>query len=85
MRKIDNFKDPPMNPIELGRIDLNLLTVLAALMRERHVSRAAERLHLGQPAVSHALARLRAYAFAEGRSVSDVALDVLAGRVRFDD
>jgi GAF domain-containing protein len=33
----------------------------------------------------HALARLRAYAFAEGRSVSDVALDVLAGRVRFDD
>ena len=48
-----------MKPIELGRIDLNLLTVLAALMRERHVSRAAERLHLGQPAVSHALARLR--------------------------
>src|SRR5688572_5645640 len=48
-----------MKPIELSRIDLNLLTVLAALMRERHVSRAAQRLHLGQPAVSHALARLR--------------------------
>jgi LysR family transcriptional activator of mexEF-oprN operon len=48
-----------MKPIELSRIDLNLLTVLAALMRERHVSRAAERLNLGQPAVSHALARLR--------------------------
>jgi LysR family transcriptional activator of mexEF-oprN operon len=48
-----------MKPIELHRMDLNLLTVLAALMRERHVSRAAERLHLGQPAVSHALARLR--------------------------
>lgn len=48
-----------MKPIELGRIDLNLLTVLAALVRERHVSRAAARLHLGQPAVSHALARLR--------------------------
>lgn len=48
-----------MKPVELSRIDLNLLTVLAALMRERHVSRAAERLNLGQPAVSHALARLR--------------------------
>ena len=48
-----------MKPVELNRIDLNLLTVLAALMRERHVSRAAERLNLGQPAVSHALARLR--------------------------
>ncbi|MBY8879705.1 GAF and ANTAR domain-containing protein [Actinacidiphila acidipaludis] len=33
----------------------------------------------------HALARLRAYAFAEGRTVSDVALGVLAGEVRFDD
>ena len=33
----------------------------------------------------HALARLRAYAFAEGRTVSDLAFDVLAGRVRFDD
>lgn len=48
-----------VRPIDPGRIDLNLLTVLAALMRERHVSRAAQRLHLGQPAVSHALARLR--------------------------
>ena len=58
MRTIDNARTP-MKPIELNRIDLNLLTVLAALMRERHVSRAAERLNLGQPAVSHALARLR--------------------------
>jgi LysR family transcriptional activator of mexEF-oprN operon len=48
-----------VNLPELNRIDLNLLTVLAALMRERHVSRAADRLHIGQPAVSHALARLR--------------------------
>jgi LysR family transcriptional activator of mexEF-oprN operon len=58
MRAIDNARTR-MKPIELNRIDLNLLTVLAALMRERHVSRAAERLNLGQPAVSHALARLR--------------------------
>lgn len=41
------------------RLDLNLLTVFDALMRERHVGRAAERLALTQPAVSHALGRLR--------------------------
>ena len=43
----------------LRRIDLNLLVVLEGLLVERHVSRAAERLHMSQPAVSHALARLR--------------------------
>lgn len=40
--------------------DLNLLRVLDALLRERNVSRAAERLALSQPAVSNALNRLRA-------------------------
>ncbi|MUF06824.1 LysR family transcriptional regulator [Pseudomonas sp. CCM 7893] len=44
---------------DLRRIDLNLLVVLDALLSEQHVTRAAERLHLSQPAVSHALARLR--------------------------
>lgn len=39
--------------------DLNLLRVLDALLRERSVSRAAERLALSQPAVSNALNRLR--------------------------
>jgi DNA-binding transcriptional LysR family regulator len=39
--------------------DLNLLRVLDALLRERNVSRAAERLALSQPAVSNALRRLR--------------------------
>lgn len=39
--------------------DLNLLRVLDALLRERNVSRAAERLSLSQPAVSNALGRLR--------------------------
>lgn len=39
--------------------DLNLLLVFEALAIERNVSRAAERLHLSQSAVSHALARLR--------------------------
>ncbi|WP_420893645.1 LysR family transcriptional regulator [Pseudomonas marginalis] len=44
---------------DLRRVDLNLLVVLDALLGEQHVTRAAERLHLSQPAVSHALARLR--------------------------
>ena len=47
-----------MNPI-WHRLDLNLLRVFDALMQEGHLTRAAERLHLSQPAVSNALARLR--------------------------
>lgn len=43
----------------LRGIDLNLLVVLDALLAERHVSRTASRLNMSQPAVSHALARLR--------------------------
>ncbi|AJP57566.1 LysR family transcriptional regulator [Pandoraea vervacti] len=39
--------------------DLNFLYVVDALMTERSVSRAAQRLGLTQPAVSHALGRLR--------------------------
>jgi DNA-binding transcriptional LysR family regulator len=44
---------------DLGTLDLNLLRVFDAVARERHVTRAAERLHLSQPAVSNALSRLR--------------------------
>jgi LysR family transcriptional activator of mexEF-oprN operon len=44
---------------DLRQFDLNLLLVFRALMQERHVTRAAERLFLGQPAVSGALKRLR--------------------------
>lgn len=44
---------------ELRKIDLNLLLALHALLSERHVTRAALRLHRSQPAVSHALAQLR--------------------------
>jgi DNA-binding transcriptional LysR family regulator len=40
-------------------VDLNLLVAFLVLMRERSVSRAAEQLYLGQPAMSGALARLR--------------------------
>lgn len=43
----------------LRRIDLNLLVTLHALLSEKHISRAAVRLHKSQPAVSHALAHLR--------------------------
>jgi DNA-binding transcriptional LysR family regulator len=49
-----------MNPPHLRSLDLNLLVVLDALLRERSVSRAAQELAMTQPAVSHALARLRA-------------------------
>lgn len=41
------------------RVDLNLLYVFDAVMTERHVTRAAERLGMTQSAVSNALARLR--------------------------
>ena len=44
---------------KLGAIDLNLLVVLDALMRDRSVTRAGQRLGLSQPAMSHALTRLR--------------------------
>lgn len=40
-------------------MDLNLLTIFDAIFRERHISRAAERLGMSQSAVSHALGRLR--------------------------
>jgi DNA-binding transcriptional LysR family regulator len=46
---------------ELRRIDLNLLLTLHALLTEKHVTRASVRLHKSQPAVSHALAQLRAH------------------------
>lgn len=46
---------------ELRRIDLNLLLTLHALLTEKHVTRAAIRLHKSQPAVSHSLAQLRAH------------------------
>ncbi len=39
--------------------DLNLLSVFEALMGERSVSLAARKLSLSQPALSHALSRLR--------------------------
>ncbi len=46
--------------INLARLDLNLLVALDALLSERSVTRAAERVGLGQSAMSHNLSRLRA-------------------------
>jgi len=48
-----------MKEIDLRRADLNLLVVFQRLLAERHVGRAAKRLHLTQSAASHALGRLR--------------------------
>ncbi|MEZ5802096.1 MAG: LysR family transcriptional regulator [Rhizobiaceae bacterium] len=46
--------------MNLRSIDLNLLVVFDALMSTRHVTRAAEKVGLSQPAMSNALRRLRA-------------------------
>lgn len=48
-----------IDAINLGRLDLNLLVHLDALLTERSVTRAAARVGIGQSAMSHNLARLR--------------------------
>jgi DNA-binding transcriptional LysR family regulator len=48
-----------LNKINLSRIDLNLLVLFEAVLEERHVARAAARLHVSPSAVSHGLGRLR--------------------------
>src|ERR1700730_9352130 len=46
--------------MDIRAVDLNLLKAFDALMTERAVTRAASRIGLSQPAMSHALSRLRA-------------------------
>src|SRR3979411_2127359 len=48
-----------MPEVHLRNVDLNLLHALHALLEERHVTRAAKRCFLSQPAMSRALERLR--------------------------
>ncbi|MDN7143181.1 LysR family transcriptional regulator [Pseudomonas sp. JQ170] len=48
-----------MHNINTRTLDLNLLVVFATLWETQNVTRASERLALSQPAVSHALRRLR--------------------------
>lgn len=45
--------------MHISRVDLNLLVVLDAIYTEGGITRASHKLHLTQPAVSHALGRLR--------------------------
>ena len=47
--------------VNITSLNLNLLPVLDALLAERSVSRAGARVGLSQPAVSNALAQLRAH------------------------
>src|SRR5919199_1267267 len=49
----------PVHHFNLAGVDLNLLVVFDALWSEQHVTRAAEKIGLSQPATSNALARLR--------------------------
>jgi DNA-binding transcriptional LysR family regulator len=49
-----------IHAMNLSAFDLNLLHVFQAMMAERHVTRAGQRIGLSQPAVSAALNRLRA-------------------------
>ncbi|MEW6641739.1 MAG: LysR substrate-binding domain-containing protein [Pseudomonadota bacterium] len=51
MRSIDHFN--------LRSFDLNLLVAFDALITELSVTKAAQRLRIGQPAMSHALSSLR--------------------------
>ncbi|MBP5976239.1 LysR family transcriptional regulator [Brasilonema sp. CT11] len=48
-----------MHEIDLSQLDLNLLLVLYALLQERNVTNAGEKIGLSQSATSHALQRLR--------------------------
>src|ERR1700738_1653279 len=45
--------------MDIRAVDLNLLKAFDALTSERAVTRAAGRIGLSQPAMSHALSRLR--------------------------
>ncbi len=47
-----------MHKMNIASIDLNLLVALKALLEEKHVSRAALRIGLSQPAMSRVGTRL---------------------------
>lgn len=48
-----------MNKMNIAKIDLNLLLIFHAVMEEQTTVKAASRLGLSQPAISHGLNRLR--------------------------
>lgn len=45
--------------MNLAQVDLNLLVALEAILTEKHLTRAGDRLGAAQPTMSHTLARLR--------------------------
>jgi DNA-binding transcriptional LysR family regulator len=45
--------------VNWNTLDLNLLVIFDAVMQEKNLTRAGRRIGMSQPAVSHALARLR--------------------------
>lgn len=53
------YRHPMSLPHAVSRLDLNLFRVMDAVYEHGGISGAARHLHLSQPAVSHALARLR--------------------------
>ena len=59
MRFGNDLDNSTMNLQKLSRLDLNLLVSLQALLEEKSVTRAAERLFITQPAMSRVLQRLR--------------------------
>jgi DNA-binding transcriptional LysR family regulator len=74
--------------MQQNRLDLNLLNVFDVVYTERNLTRAADVLHITQPAVSNALSRLRTsfddplfVRSAEGMSPTPVAR-AMAGRIR---
>ena len=48
-----------MQTENIRSLDMNLLVLLDVLLEEKHISNAADRLHMSQPAVSRSLQRLR--------------------------
>ena len=50
-----------VNNMKLHQLDLNLLLALDALISLRSVTKAADKLFISQPAMSHSLNRLRAF------------------------
>lgn len=53
------MRDVNLAAVDLAAVDLNLLHVLSTVLDERSATRAAQRLHVTQSAVSNALRRMR--------------------------
>ncbi|MGF6995468.1 DNA-binding transcriptional LysR family regulator [Paraburkholderia sp. GAS32] len=53
------FKSKESIVVDFNDVDLNLLRVFQAILEERSLTRAGQRLGLSQPAVSYSLGRLR--------------------------